>query len=399
MDLPHIPTPLRVCHVINDLQVGGAQVMLYKLLSRLDRSRFDSRVISLTESGPLAEPLQEIGVPVEVCHMPRGRPTLSSLFRLWRQLSQPRLDVIQTWLFHSDLLGGVVSRWTRLKVPVVWNIRHGSLCSTIDKRSTLWTVKLCSLLSNHLPSRIIVNSQAGRSMYREIGYAPDKLEVIPNGFDTDHFCPSVEARHMMRRELGIADDATLIGLVGRYHPHKDHGTFMEAAGQVLKSRPDTHFLLCGDGIDGANGELLERIQHAGSMANFHLLGRRDDLPTIQASLDVAVSSSLTEGFPNVIGEAMSCGVPCVVTDSGGSSEVVGDTGRVVPCGDAKALADACLEILKMPHEHRHRLGDLARQRIVTQFSLERATECYADLWQNVAGAARVATPLGARRAA
>ncbi|MEK6257015.1 MAG: glycosyltransferase [Planctomycetota bacterium] len=390
---------MRVCHVISDLQVGGAQVMLHKLLSRLDRAQFDSRVISLTESGPMAEPLQAIGVPIEVCHMSRGIPSPSSLFRLRRQLSQPRPDVIQTWLFHSDLLGGAVSKWTRLQVPVVWNIRMSSLCSTIDKRSTRWTVKLCALLSRHLPARIIVNSQAGRSMNQEIGYAPDKLEVIPNGFDTDCYRPSTGARRTLRGELGIASDAALIGLVGRYHPHKDHDTFLKAAGQVLASRPDTHFLLCGDGIDKSNGELRERIQRAGPMANFHLLGRRDDLPTIQAGLDIAVSSSVTEGFPNVIGEAMSCGVPCVVTDAGGSSEVVGDTGRIVPCGDARALADACLEILAMPSERRRRLGELARQRVVEQFSLERVTELYADLWQRVAGVARDTAPRTARRAA
>ncbi len=399
MGLPHTPTPLRVCHVINDLQVGGAQVMLYKLLSRLDRVRFDSRVVSLTESGPLAEPLRQMGIPVEVCRIRRGLPTPAGLLRLHRQLADPRPDVIQTWLFHSDLLGGVASKWTRLQVPVVWNIRMSSLCSTIDKRSTRWTVKLCALLSRHLPARIIVNSQAGRSMNQKIGYAPDKLEVIPNGFDTDCYRPSAEARRMIRSELGIAGDADLIGLVGRYHPHKDHGTFLAAAGQMLTSRPGTHFLLCGDGIDGSNGELREQILRAGPLANFHLLGRRDDLPTIQASLDIAVSSSVTEGFPNVIGEAMSCGVPCVVTDAGGSSEVVGDTGRIVPCGDAQALADACLEILELPIERRQRLGELARQRVVDQFSLERVTELYAELWQRVAGVARDAAPRAARRAA
>lgn len=390
---------IRICHVITDLQVGGAQVMLYKLLSRLDRTQFDSRVISLTESGPMEKPLREIGVPVAASHLSRGLPSPAALFRLRRQLASPRPDVIQTWLFHSDLLGGALSKWTRLQVPVVWNIRMSSLSSTIDKRSTRWTVKLCALLSRQLPARIIVNSQAGRAVNQTIGYAPEKLEVIPNGFDTEAFRPSAEARRTIRRELGLADETDLIGLVGRYHPHKDHGTFLTAAGYVLKSRPNTHFLLCGDGIEGSNEELRERIQRVGPRSHFHLLGRRDDLPTIQASLDIAVSSSVTEGFPNVIGEAMSCGVPCVVTDAGGSSEVVGDTGRVVPCGDARALADACLEILELPSERRRRLGDLARQRVGEQFSLYRITELYADLWHRVAGVARGISPRDARRAA
>ena len=397
MDLAHNSRPLRVCHVINDLQIGGAQVMLHKLLSRLDRSRFDSRVISLTESGPLAERLSRLGIPVDVCHLRRGFPTPSALLRLYRHLDQPRPDVIQTWLAHSDLLGGVASRWTRLQVPVVWNIRHCSICPTIDKRSTVWTVKLCAFLSNHVPARIIVNSQASRSVNEQIGYSPDKFEVIPNGFDTEAFYPSIEARRLIRRELRIADNATLVGLVGRYHPHKDHGSFLTAAGQVLKSRPDTRFLLCGDGVDDANDELRTRIQDIGPPVNFHLLGRRDDLPTIQASLDIAVSSSVTEGFPNVIGEAMSCGVPCVVTEVGGSPEVVGDTGRVVPPGNAPALADACLEILEMPREQRKRLGELARQRVVEQFSLERVTQRYTDLWQAVGQVTPVAAPLSPGR--
>ena len=392
-------TRLRVCHVINNLDVGGAEMMLYKLLSRLDRARFDGRVVSLIQPGPVGAKMEALGIPVATCGMRRGWPDPISFARLCRHLRRIQPDVVQTWLFHADLLGGLAAKLAVPRTPVVWNIRQSSLEVGVDKRTTFWTAKMCARLSSRIPARVIVNSQASRTINQSFGYAAGKFAVIPNGFDTDLYCPSPAARLAIRAELGLPADTSLIGIIGRYHPHKDHGTFLQAARLVAGTRSGTHFLLCGPGLEASNRDLQQRIADCHlDPAYLHLLGSRDDMPRVQASLDVAVSSSLTEGFPNAIGEAMACGVPCVVTDTGGSPEVVGDTGRIVPRQDPQALAAACSELLRLSESERQQLGARARRLVEQKFSLDRVTRQYEELWHGV-GDTRIVPPVSRTRQA
>ncbi len=188
----------------------------------------------------------------------------------------------------------------------------------------------------------------------------------------------------MRQELGIAKDALIIGLVGRFHPLKDHGNFIDAAARLQSEYPEIHFLLCGDDVTPENTALGQWIAARGIGARCHLLGPRDDIPRINAALDIACSSSYTEGFSNVIGEAMSCGVPCAVTDVGDSALIVGDTGRVVPPKNPRALADAWGELIKMCPEKRSQLGAAARRRIGEKFSLQAIAQRYEELYEAIA---------------
>ena len=220
--------------------------------------------------------------------------------------------------------------------------------------------------------------------HQAAGYAADRMIVIPNGFDLSLFQPSTEARQIIRREMGLADDTPLVGAVGRYHPHKDYDNFAQAASGIARRIPDAHFLLCGKDLDWNNGELRRTIERHGLGERFHLLGRRSDIPAIQASLDVAVLSSCTEGFPNVVGEAMACAVPCVVTDVGDAAHIVGETGRVVPPRDPEALSRACVDLLQMSPDVRRQLGTRARRRIERHFSIDRITETYTNLWGGLA---------------
>ncbi len=375
---------LRLCHVINDLPVGGAEMMLYKLLTRIDRAHWDVNVISLIGRGPMGEKIKELGIPVEALGMNRGMLSPGRLYRLNRLLCQKRPDVVQTWLYHANLLGGLAAKIARRDVPVVWNIRMNSLDVRIDKRSTFWTLKLGARLSTRLPARIVINSQAGRQAHKAVGYADSRMVVIPNGFDLNLFHPSREARQIVRREVGLADETPLVGAVGRYHPHKDYDNFVHAAARIARRMPEVHFLLCGKNLDPINDELRRTIQQHGLCERFHLLGRRNDIPTIQASLDVAVLSSSTEGFPNVVGEAMSCAVPCAVTDVGAAADIVGETGRVAPPRDSEALSRACIDLLQMPPDVREKLGARARRRIEQHYSIDRIVEIYTELWRGLA---------------
>jgi glycosyltransferase involved in cell wall biosynthesis len=211
--------------------------------------------------------------------------------------------------------------------------------------------------------------------------------VIPNGFDLQQFKPAPEARHELRAELGITTRACVAGLIGRFDPQKDHGTFVRASALLRDRRPDLHFVLCGDGISWDNNELSRWIQDVGMRDRYHLLGLRDDLPRVTAGLDVScLSSAYGEAFPLVLGEAMACGVPCVVTDVGDCAMIVGETGVVTAPGDPQGLASGIGRILDLRQDARQRLGESARCRIQENFSLDRITKLYENLYQEAAGA-------------
>jgi glycosyltransferase involved in cell wall biosynthesis len=208
--------------------------------------------------------------------------------------------------------------------------------------------------------------------------------VIPNGIDADVFAPSFEARASVRSELGLPAEALVIGMVGRYHRMKDHANFLRAAVSVSETHPEAHFILAGRGVDGDNRELRGLIDELGLSRRTHLLGQRHDVPRLTAALDVfTLSSRYGESFPNVIGEAMACAVPCVVTDLGDAAWIVGDTGRVVPPGDSDALARAWAEMIALGAEGRATLGRAALSRVGELFPVKSVVRRYEALYEAV----------------
>ncbi|MGH7860054.1 MAG: glycosyltransferase, partial [Candidatus Binatia bacterium] len=285
------------------------------------------------------------------------------------------------------------------RAPVVWNLRHSDFDPSRRKRTFGWTVSACARLSRIVPARIVSCSEESLRVHAAIGYPAERMVVIPNGFDLDRFRPDPDARAALRREIGVPDAVPLVGLVGRYHAEKDHRTFFAAAARLYAARPDARFLLCGPKITWETPDLVAEITAAGLAERCILLGRRDDMARINAALDVACSSSATEGFPNVIGEAMACGVPCVATDVGDSARIVGDTGRIVPRRDPEALAAALREVLDLDPARRRQLGLAARRRVEERFSLSSVVARYEDLYREVAVSAAAETepePEGAR---
>jgi glycosyltransferase involved in cell wall biosynthesis len=374
---------IKLLHVITDLDTGGAERMLHKLLVCRDSSAFDAEVVSLTDVGAVGREIEKLGVTVRALGMRPGTPDPVAILRLARWLRQDRVRLVQTWMYHADLIGGMAARLAG-GTPVVWNIRHTNLDPRSNKRGTIQTARLCARLSVWLPKRIVCCSEATRSAHVALGYDAGKMIVIPNGFDLRAFCPDPSARSSVRTELGIPEDVPLIGLVGRFHPEKDHRSFVEAAGHLSDLMPAAHYLLCGLGTDWDNSELAGWIDQTGARRNWHLLGGREDVARIFAALDIAVSSSVGEGFPNVLGEAMACEVPCVVTDVGDSAWIVGDTGRVVPPRQPIALAEACFDLLEMDVADRRQLGLAARARINQHFHLPDIVGRYERLYRELA---------------
>jgi glycosyltransferase involved in cell wall biosynthesis len=374
---------LRVTHVITGLELGGAEMMLYKLLSELDRERFDPTVISLSTFGPLAPRIAELGIPVSALEMSPGLSLdhlpVGPIVRLGRRLSARRPQIVHTWMYHADLLGGALARASS-DAKVIWGVR-GSLDPELSKRGSLLTARACALTSRVLPDRIVSCSRRLAEMHVEFGYDPSRMLVIPNGFDLALLAPDEALRARTRGQLGVEEGELLVGNVGRYHPQKDHHAFVRAAGEIARERSDVRFVLCGPGVDRANGELAGWIAQAGIAERCELLGAVEDPRGVLNALDVLVcSSAFGEGFPNVIGEAMACGVPCVTTDVGDAAMVVGDTGRVAPARDWRALAGEVLALLSLPGGERRALGERARARVQQNFTLEHVVGRFEALY-------------------
>lgn len=375
---------IKLYHIITGLDTGGAEMMLYKLLSRIDRKAFEVEVVSLTDIGPIGQRIQGLEVPVRALGMRRGIPSAAHIMRLASWLRHGCPHIVQTWMYHADLAGGLAGRLAGHE-RIAWNIRQSDLVANSSKRSTIWTIKTCAHLSRRVPARIVCCSQASERIHTALGYAAEKMVVIPNGFDLAAYHPDPVARLSVRQELGLPEHAPLIGLVGRFHPQKDHQTFVQAVALLRARLPDVHFALCGDGIDSNNPQLTSWIEDAGVGDRCHLLGRRNDIPRISAALDILASSSaFGEGFPNVVGEAMACGVPCVVTDVGDSALIVGETGKVVPIRCPERLAAAWGELIEAGAEARARLGRSARCRVEEHFSLPTITRRYEQFYKELA---------------
>lgn len=373
---------IQVAHVITTLSMGGAEASLYRLLQRSDRRRFNHSVFSLTNTGVFGRKLLAEGFAVSALEMRRRWPSPGAVVHLARELGRRSPDVVQTWMYHGDLIGSIAARLAGKKA-IVWNIRHGKLSRETNGVGTLLVSAINAKLSRTLPAAIICGSEAARSWHSSRGYCDDRMVVIPNGIDLEVYHPNSEARRQVRYELGI-NRRPLVGLVARFHPDKDHRTFISSAALVGETVPQAQFILIGSGIDSSNEPLIEWIRAAGLAERVHLLGQRGDVPDILAALDVMVLSSAAEGLPNVVLEAMGAGVPCVVTDVGDASRLVGDTGIVVPPKNPHRLAAGVVKLLSLSDHERGQLGLAARSRVEQLYSLNHMVEGYEEIWRCLA---------------
>lgn len=357
---------ISIVHLITTLDTGGAETMLYKTLTCLDRKRFHSIVVGMTNLGSIGEKINALGIEVKILGMRLGRPTLAGAWRLYRILKESRPEILHTYMYHANLLGLFVGRMAGVS-RIVWGMR----CSEMDFKRyrvlTRWVVRLGAWLSPRV-DLLLSNSHAGIRHHQQMGYRNSSIKVIANGFEPARFMPNEKVYAEFRKALGLNNGDILIGLIARWDPMKGHETFIRAASIVAEKFPHVYFILAGSNIEKGNLELLRMIEENRLDGRAFLLGEVNNVWRINMALDIACSSSLGEGFSNAIGEAMACGVPCVVTDVGDSAWLVGETGRVISPGDPKGIAAALIEFIQN-HELRDCLGNEARKRIQTHFNI------------------------------
>ena len=376
---------MKVTHVIIGLNVGGAELMLKRLIeSHLERPDIEHSIISLTDMGVLGEQLTMQGVAIYCLSMSSIMKGPGTFFKLRKLLQTLRPDVVHTWMYHADLLGGLAARSIGLR-EIVWCIRSTDI-SKGGSKFTLIIRKLCALLSGWLPRIIVCAADASRKVHEALGYASNKMQVIPNGFELDKLLLTGSNDTHIRHELGISKAYTLVVSVGRYNPVKDHKTFIEAAGKVATQRNDVRFMLVGRGLEHSNSQLMALINATGQVGAFYLLGERNDVPACLQASDVFCLHSVTEGFPNVLGEAMAVGLPCIATDVGDAAYLLDNPEWVVPAASPGKLSDKLYAMLSLSAAEREAIGQTAANRIREHFTMDVISRSYFDLYTSLINA-------------
>ena len=375
----------RVVHIITGLGIGGAETMLAKLLEAevADGRRRTVEVISLTSAGPMTARIEATGVPVRALELASRR--FAGIRALASRLRALKPDVVQCWMYHADLIGGCVAMLAAPQARRLWSIR-ASFMPSPSPLSTRLAIRLCALLSWFVPHRVISCSSVAARLHRRLGYRGDAIVVIPNGFDLARFVPDHTARDSVRHELGVDAATPLIGCVGRFDPQKDFPTLLRAFVDAARGGSDAHLVLVGKGLSRESPALMALIP-GDLRSRVHPLGPRADVPRLTAAFDIAtLTSAYGEGFPNVLGEALACGVPCVATDVGDSREIVAADGVVIPIGDAAGIAAAWASLLRRTPKERDDMAARARARAMDAFDIRVVARRYWDEQDDRSGA-------------
>ena len=362
---------MRILHVITGLQTGGAERMLARLIiAHKKNHNADHLVVSLTKGGPTEELLRNLGVTVYYCGLNVYNFPIA-FYRLYQVIHRSNPDIVQTWLYHSDLFGGAAARMAGVS-HVIWGVRSGDIAAT-GYNITVLVRYLCALLSSRLPSAIVFASSRSLKIHRALGYSCRDMLVIQNGYDFNTANRlEVTDRDEFLQYLGLRMEASrrVITLVARDHPVKGVDYFLNAANTLSKGIDDYAFILVGRGLDTGNVNLVTKISNGGLSENCLILGERADVLEILAHSDLCCMASVSEGFPNVVVEAMSVGTPCVVTDVGDAAQIVADTGIVVRPEDSEEIVRGIKSFFQLSKSAQMELRRRAKQRATENFSIE-----------------------------
>jgi glycosyltransferase involved in cell wall biosynthesis len=358
----------RLVVLFRKLDVGGAERQIIEFARGLSRSTTDLTLLSFYDGGELLDAATGLDEVQFVSLRKRGRwDVMPFMVRAWRTIRRLRPDVIYGYQSVANELSLCLGYLVGAKV--VWGIRASNMDLAHYDWATWVMFRLGACLSR-FADLIIVNSQSGARYFASHGYAADRMVVVPNGINTQQFSPDPVGGALLRKDWDVKAGTPLVGIVARLDPMKDHLTFLQAASIVHSARPDVRFVCVGDGDPAYRRLLLTRTRQLGLEAVVRWTSTERRIPAVMSAIDVLCSSSaFGEGFSNVVGEAMACATPCVVTDVGDSARIVGPTGAVVPPRSPERLASALLSVLAKDQAARRAQGSSARERVQQLFSV------------------------------
>lgn len=311
----------KVCHIITSLSEGGAQKILTSLA--LNSNKHNQFIISLKKGGRYTKILKQKNI--KVFQLDFQERKLKSLFYLSKIIEDQKPEIVQTWMYHSDIVSLYLFCTNKLSSKYLyWNIRNGSLKEDSSKFLTRFIRRILILLSYFLPDKIIYCSKECKFIHEKLGYDPKKSFLIENGVNTKKFKPLI-INNEHRKDLYV------IGSAARFAPQKNLNLLFSATSKLLKKGFNIKLYLCGEGMNQSNYLLYSQLEKLGIHRNTELLGIVEDMQNFYNSLDLFVSTSKSgEGFSNVIIEALSCGIRCISSDIGSARDLLKEVGWLVP---------------------------------------------------------------------
>lgn len=367
---------MKIIHIVSGLKVGGAEQVLLKLI--IESKDVDHTVIALSREGKMQQKFNDAKINLIIIDFKKN-PILN-LILLKRIITQTKPDIVQTWLYHADLIGGLTARLAGVK-NIIWGIRttdlkKGSYSTSIIRKLNAW-------LSYFIPKKIICVAEASMAKHIRIGYCKKKMLVIPNGFNLDKLYRDSFASMQLRKGNGIEQDEIVIGSVGRFSQVKGQDIFVKAAGIVAEKNMNVKFLMVGRDLDTSNKELMNWINATGKANQFILLGERSDINICYGAMDIFCMHSRSEGFPNALGEAMAIGLPCISTDVGDAKLLGGKNISLTEPNNSILLAEVILQMISYTKAELRLIGKSSRERILENYSITSMLRAYEEFYNKL----------------
>lgn len=370
--------PNKIVHVIIGLNVGGAELMLKRLVLHSQKTeKFQHIVISLTDNGVIGPDLQDQGIQVYSLGMTSTPSVPKTFLKLKKLLKELKPDVVQTWMYHADFLGGIAAKSVGVK-NIIWGIRTTDVSQGPSKQ-TVYLSKVCAKLSYYVPNSIVCAAHVSKNYHIGIGYDESKMMVIPNGFDIEALSSTEEDGLNIRKEIGLTTDDIVIGSVGRFNPVKNQKLFIDVAANLVKDFPDLKFMLVGRDNNVENTELMSWITQHDLVDSFRLLGQRNYVPKCLKAMDIFCLHSKTEGFPNVVGEAILADTTCVAADVGDVGVLL-DEESIASSNDVDGISHAIKNFLSCSRSTLIEKADENKKNVIDKYSIKNVVNKFHELY-------------------
>lgn len=372
---------MRVLFLERSLGRGGAQRQLIALANGLAKRGHSVTVALFYNEGPLVQSLLTNVIELQVLGKKGRWDVAGFVLSTLRLVDAAKPDIVCTFLQVPNLIAAVCKLF-RPALRLVWGIRASNVDLGAYDHLTRFSYRL-EVVASRMANLVISNSKAGQNVAQARGFPSARMIVIPNGIDTARFRPDPAGRRRLREAWNVADGETLVGLIGRLDPMKDHTTFIKAAAIVNTVLPDVRFVCVGDEGPICQSDLMASAASAGVGGRMIWSGGRDDMPAVYSACDVVCSSSAYgEGFSNTLAEAMACGRRCVATNVGDALDIIASTGSVVPPRDQRALADAIAKLCKEVNEGSE-ITAVAREHIQKHFSIDAMVSAFEEQFRRL----------------